>query len=893
MGRRLAGAAVFALALLGAAALCAPSIDAKSPSPAPLKPAVGAHPLSVDLALAQELFPDVSVTGTLGAQSPRYFKVFANRSDASPETLTVTLEATGSLFGAGGLSVFDPEQVLLDEVFTRNPTDINVSRFVVPETGYYLLQLLSDATYAWAVTVNWTSGSPLPRDNDNDLANATALSLPSGSVNGNVTEVTDLGDLFSVNLTAGATASDALLINLTSPNTADLDVYIYHLEGGLAVFDGSATTPFGTEYAAALAGTTMTYYVRVMSYAGSSTYTMAWAVLRVFSDSNGLPATATPASNGHFLNNLSRWDTRDMFVFNVPANTTINVSLHTIGFNATRWAPDLQAVFWNDTFSRVSWSFTFDPDERINVVVPDAGLYYLDIFAANASYYLTTNLSFDYLLNISIDPPPALLDPSWNLTGLEDTPAVVDLRSVVPEDPPGEGLRYSVQVVAGQVVALLGADGHTLTVQPAPDWSGPAAVRVVATDRWRSEPIDLPFTFVAVNDPPRLAPGAASFAFNEDTNATLSLSTAVVDPEGDLWVLVSSAPEAPLVAAFRTGFLDLSAPPDANGNFSLTLFVRDSLGAAANLTIAVEVRPVNDAPRFAGPVGPFVLLEDSTAAEATFALTGTAVDPDGDPITFSLASPSTVGSLVLAGNLSLYPAHDFFGDVDATLTASDGTASASVPVVIRVQPVDDPPSIRAPTSQLVGREDVVFTYSAEATDIDTPTFALVYSFSLDGGAATPLSANRTFSHRFTFDDAGFHVLTVTVSDGNYSASAQVPIFVSDTNRAPLASILAPRDEVFHAGELVTFSGRAIDPDGTAVNITWIVDGTQASSLPSFSLDNLGPGKHTVELRVSDGELVSTDASTFEVQGGLPGFGIEAALLALAAAACAVSVGRRR
>jgi hypothetical protein len=891
--RRISRKAVLALALLAAAALCAPSIEGKSPSPAWGKPAPGAQPLSVDLALAQELIPDTSVTGTLGAQSPRYFKVFANRSISTPETLTVTLEATGSLFGAGSLTVFDPEQVLLDEVFTRNPTDINVSRFVVSETGYYLLQLLSAATYSWAVTVNWTSGSPAPTDNDNDLGNATALALPSGTVGGSVTEVTDLGDLYSVNLTAGAAASDALLINLTSPNTADLDVYIYHLEGGLAVFDGSSTSPFGTEYAAALAGSTTTYFVRVMSYAGSSTYSMAWAVLAVFADDNGVASKATPAADGSYLNNLSRWDTHDLFSFDVPANTTINISTHTVGFNAALWAPDLQVVFWNETFTRVSWSFTFDPDERINVEVAQAGRYYLEIFAADASYYLTTNLSFDYLLNISIDPPPALGDPLWNLSVPEDTPAAVDLRAVIPPDPLGEGLTYSVQVEAGQVVASLGGDGHTLTVQPAPDWSGPATVRVVATDRWRSEPIDLPFSFTAVNDPPRLAPGASLFAFDEDTTATISLSLTVTDPEGDPWVLVSASAQAPLAAALRTGFVDLSAPADVNGNFSLTLVVRDSLGSAANLTIAVRVRALNDAPRFVGPVGPFELLEDSTAAEATFPLALTAVDPDGDPITFSLTAPSTVASIVVAGNLSIYPARDFFGDVSATLTASDGTASVTLPVTIRVLPVDDAPSIRAPPSQLVGREDQVFTYSAEATDIDTPAFALLYSFSLDGAGASPLSANRTFSYRFTFEDAGFHVLAVTVSDGNYSASAQVPIFVSDTNRAPLASILAPRGEQFKAGALVTFSGRAIDPDGTTVNITWIVDGTQASSLPSFSLDNLGPGKHTVELRVSDGELISTDASTFDVQGGLPGFGVEAALLALAAGALFAIERRRR
>jgi len=885
-------AALWALAAAAVLALCAAGAVAQKGPVAQPAPA-GPSPLAVDLGLAQEVAPNASVTGTVGGQAPRYYKVFANRSLSAPETLAVTLEATGSLFGAGSLSLFDPEQVLLDEVFTFNGGDLVVSRIIVPETGYYLLTVSSDGSYPYAVTVNWTSGGAFPSDSDNDLGNATVLTGNGSTVNGSVTDWSDLVDLYAVDLAVAGGRSDALLVNLTSPNIADIDVYLYHIVAGVAEIDGLSISPTGTEYAAALPPATGRFYLRVMSYSGSSPYALEWSRLSVVADDNRVPSTATPLAAGSSLNNLSRWDLRDLFVVTLAANTTVNVSLHTVGFNSTTRTPDLQAVFWNATFGRVSWSFSFDPDERINAEVPDAGVYYLDIFAADPVWYLSTNLSFDYTMSVSIDAPPALSSPSWNATFYEDEPAAVDLLAAVPPDPLGEVLSFSLVGMSANVTAAVAADGHTIVVTTPADWSGSAVVWVAATDRFHTVVVALPITVVAVNDPPRLALGAGALAFDEDTTGLLNLSSAVFDPEGDAWSLLGTSASLLLSVQGAGAVLTLSSPADYYGAVALVLAVEDARGAAANLSVAVSVRPVNDPPRFTGVPGPFVLWEDSSAATAVFQVSGVAFDPDDDPVRFLLLAPAPISVFWgLNQTLALYPARDFAGNLTATLVATDGNASSSVEVLISVLPLDDAPWLTVPAGQRLAKEGEEFRFDAEGSDIDTPLSSLTYTFSLDGAALGALQPNRSFVHAFGFEDAGFHVLRVTVSDGNQTSAADIRVFVSDTNRAPTALILTPRDTVFAPGALVSFSSRAVDPDGTAVNLTWIIDGTARSTSPSFSIDRMSPGRHIVELHVFDGEFTDIDAAAFEVQQGLPSPGAAGALAALLFVAFAPTAARR-
>src|SRR6056297_2549344 len=99
----------------------------------------------------------------------------------------------------------------------------------------------------------------------------------------------------------------------------------------------------------------------------------------------------------------------------------------------------------------------------------------------------------------------------------------------------------------------------------------------------------------------------------------------------------------------------------------------------------------------------------------------TAIDPDGDPVTFTLQSGTQNGVVVLleTGDFTFTPTEDYFGADAFTFNTTDGQGGTATAVVtIDVTPVDDPPF--APDASNAGAEDTTIEGILTATDIDSP-----------------------------------------------------------------------------------------------------------------------------------------------------------------------------
>jgi hypothetical protein len=109
----------------------------------------------------------------------------------------------------------------------------------------------------------------------------------------------------------------------------------------------------------------------------------------------------------------------------------------------------------------------------------------------------------------------------------------------------------------------------------------------------------------------------------------------------------------------------------------------------------------------------------------------------------------------------------------------------------------------------------------------------------------------------TRQDEGDHQISLRVSDSfNLPVYQNFTLTVLPKNHAPEADILFPMDkEVFKEGENVSFSGRAFDLDGDALNYSWKVNGRIYSYDLGFST-KLAPGKYTISFQVSDGFLAA-------------------------------------
>jgi diacylglycerol kinase family enzyme len=331
---------------------------------------------------------------------------------------------------------------------------------------------------------------------------------------------------------------------------------------------------------------------------------------------------------------------------------------------------------------------------------------------------------------------------------------------------------------------------------------------------------------VVVNNPPTA--NAQSVSTAEDTALPITLTG--TDPDGDtLTFAIGTGP--------TSGTLSGTAPnvtytPNAgfNGADSFTFTVNDGAVDSAAATVSISVGAVNDAPTADAQS---VSTDEDTALPIT--LTGS--DPDGDALTFAIATQPTNGTLSgTAPAVTYTPNAEFNGADSFTFTVNDGTVdSAEATVSITVNAVNDAPTAddqSVTTNQAVALE---ITMTGSDTDGDALTFAIgtaptngTLSGELDGDELVTYTPNGGFTGSDSF--------TFTVNDGTVdSAEATVSITVC----------AACAYWQFDTGAGTTAFDTWGDTDGTIVDSaapSW-TDGVTGPGGTDFALDFDGSGDH--------------------------------------------------
>ena len=185
---------------------------------------------------------------------------------------------------------------------------------------------------------------------------------------------------------------------------------------------------------------------------------------------------------------------------------------------------------------------------------------------------------------------------------------------------------------------------------------------------------------VVVNNPPVANDQAVSTP--EDTALLITLTGS--DPDGDAITFA-------IVTGPANGALSGTAPnvtytPNAgfNGSDSFTFKVNDGTVDSASAAVSITVTAVNDAPT----ADPQTL---STDEDTPLPIVLTGSDPDGDALTFAIATGPTDGTLSgTAPNVTYTPNGGFTGDDSFTFTVNDGTvdsAEATVSITVNRIPV--------------------------------------------------------------------------------------------------------------------------------------------------------------------------------------------------------------
>ena len=187
---------------------------------------------------------------------------------------------------------------------------------------------------------------------------------------------------------------------------------------------------------------------------------------------------------------------------------------------------------------------------------------------------------------------------------------------------------------------------------------------------------------------PTATPSAISTIEDVPTSGTLTAS----DPDGDpLTYSIASQPSmgSAVITDPATGSFTYTPDPDKNGTDSFSFKANDGSLDSDPADVTITIAADNDAP-VAQPGT--VTTDEDTPTGGTL----TASDPDGDPLTYSIASPPSMGSAVItdpaAGTFTYTPDSDQNGQDSFTFSASDGSSSSNTETVtVDITAVNDAP----------------------------------------------------------------------------------------------------------------------------------------------------------------------------------------------------------
>ncbi|MEC0249586.1 Ig-like domain-containing protein, partial [Paenibacillus chitinolyticus] len=404
------------------------------------------------------------------------------------------------------------------------------------------------------------------------------------------------------------------------------------------------------------------------------------------------------------------------------------------------------------------------------------------------------------------------------VTTVNDPPVAANIVLATPEDTPvngqvsatdadGDTLTFALGTPPANGTASVTAAG-AFTYTPAADFNGTDTFTVIVGDgSGGTAEASVTVTVTPVND----APVTADLALTTPEDTPLTGAVAAADADGDvLTFLLGTLPTNGTAAVLQDGTFTYTPAPDFNGLDSFAIVVNDGSGGSAISNVTVTVTPVNDPP-VANDVS------DRTAEDTPTSGQIIAVDPDGDPLTYSLAAPPVSGTAIVNpdGSYTYTPDADFNGTDSFTVLVSDGNGGTDTALVtIEVTPVNDLPF--APPQNLSTPEDTVLFGNIGAVDPDGDPLTYTVVVSPENGVFA-LNPDGTFSYEPGLNFNGTDTVAIRIDDGHGGSGISVlNLTVLPVNDPPAAddrSVSVPQDSAV-TGQIV-----AADVDGDTLSFT--------------------------------------------------------------------------
>ncbi|BAP58128.1 VCBS repeat-containing protein [Thioploca ingrica] len=515
-------------------------------------------------------------------------------------------------------------------------------------------------------------------------------------------------------------------------------------------------------------------------------------------------------------------------------------------------------------------SFTYTPNANFDSV--DSFAYTISDGQDTSTATVTINVA-------SVNDPPVAVDD--NYTATEDQPLTITAPGILGNDTDGgDGGPLSVVSVTQPSHGTLAynQDG-AFTYTPNANFSGPDSFTYTISDGQATSTATVTINVTSVNDP--LIALDDNYTTTEDVPLTISAPGVLsndTDPDGgslSVTPIINQPTTHGTVTLNPDGSFTYTPTTNFSGVDSFTYQVSDGQDTST-ATVTITVTGVNDPPLAANDS--YNTNEDQPLTIPAPGVLGNDTDPDSDPLTVTLTTPTSHGTVTLNpdGSFTYTPAANFSGTDSYTYTVSDGQATSTATVTIQINGDNDPPL--AANDSYTTNEDQPLTIAvpgvlANDTDLDGDPLTVTLTTPTSHGAVT-LNSDGSFTYTPNANFSGTDIFSYTVSDGQATSTATVTITVTGENDPPVA---ANDSYTTNEDQALTIAapgvlGNDTDADGDSLTVTL----TTPTSHGTVTLNPDGSftytpnanfsGTDSFSYTISDGQATSTATVTITVTG---------------------------
>ncbi|GIK36958.1 MAG: hypothetical protein BroJett011_07910 [Chloroflexota bacterium] len=450
-----------------------------------------------------------------------------------------------------------------------------------------------------------------------------------------------------------------------------------------------------------------------------------------------------------------------------------------------------------------------------------------------------------------------------------------------------------VLIPTGNITVTGSGVNRTLILQPAVNRSGVVTITLTVHDGQLATSTSFSVAVDPVNDVPTLTDIADQFIDEDTTTGELSFSIDDVETlPGLLSVSATSSNETLLpqgnIALAGSGVnrtIEVTPVPGQNGVAVIEIQVADGEDTAL-ASFILTVNSVNDVPTIS-PISDQVIDEDSAIGPLSFTIGDEETASGALVVTASSSNPTLLpnGNITLGGSganrtVTLTPAANQSGVATITLVVSDGEDTVSTPFTITVNAINDPPTISNISNQETAYQTPSGPLSFTIGDVETLPASLSLSIVSSNSTLLPngnitlggSGANRTVTLTPAANQSGLTTITLTVGDGQGTATTSFVLTVHPINYPPTISNIVNQvsDEDTAKGP-ISFTISDVETPASSLilsaassnplvvpneNIVLLGDGTNRTVTVTPAANQYGTVSITIS--VSDGELTGSN-----------------------------------